>query len=275
MLVFLRNIALVLLIASSPVYSQATLALEELSIEGVKLVMNIGPVDELPAARRWRSVLFSNCDGEGFSRIAFRRKPAAQELFQDAPFAAQSCIYRALLIARFAGRRAKRWESNLVEVELPEDPLFQDLFRTYVPQPSPAPNIPKLPLARGQSECSASDLDIVIKRTNYQRQIAGLKSLQFNAILQAAARAQSIKTASSGVLSHDGWFETLQAFGYPGGYMAQNIASGIDAAITVVDLWLTSPDHKKNLLSSQAALAGVGCVIDPSGKKWWTENYGS
>jgi uncharacterized protein YkwD len=54
---------------------------------------------------------------------------------------------------------------------------------------------------------------------------------------------------------------------------AENIARGQQGPAAVMDAWLTSPGHRKNILNCSYRTMGLG-VVTGSGGPWWTQMFG-
>jgi len=252
-----------------------SLKIYSLSADSVGILYDAISVGALPA-RGVTLRLNGACDGEEFSQIALKKNPRRQELFFDAPIFSTQCRYQAFL--KFKNRRKRRISltSNLLQVDIPADPSLEFLVQlTQVNLNSNLINRPSdLKLGPNQTQCPSLERALVLEKTNYYRQKAGLAALSADGILELAANTQSVKMASLDLMTHQGWFDTLQALGYPGLYMAQNIASDVASPTLLVDFWMSSPEHRANILNPKGTKAGVGCVIDGSGRKWWTEDFG-
>ncbi|MCI7766607.1 MAG: CAP domain-containing protein [Oscillospiraceae bacterium] len=113
---------------------------------------------------------------------------------------------------------------------------------------------------------SASAVDEVIELINKERAAAGKSALKKNDELckNAQLRASEI----GGYFSHtrpDGT-DCFTAITVPYGYAGENIAKGQRNAEEVMDCWMNSSGHKKNILSSNYTSVGVG--YDPSTNSW-------
>ena len=119
-------------------------------------------------------------------------------------------------------------------------------------------------------ETSSSDasayVDEVIRLINEERAAAGKSALKKNDELcdNAQVRAEEI----SDYFSHtrpDGT-ECFTAITVPYGYAGENIAMGQRTPEEVMDCWMNSSGHKKNILSSNYTSVGVG--YDSSSNCW-------
>ena len=106
----------------------------------------------------------------------------------------------------------------------------------------------------------------VVDLINQERQSRGLAALSHNSSLRSAARRHSQDMACNDHFSHTGTdgstlASRLSAAGYSYSWAAENIAAGHNQGFspqTVVDLWMGSAGHKKNILSEKARHIGVG-----------------
>ncbi|MDY3791482.1 MAG: CAP domain-containing protein [Oscillospiraceae bacterium] len=120
---------------------------------------------------------------------------------------------------------------------------------------------------KGTSSSESDDyIDEVIRLINEERAAAGKSALKKNDELckNAQLRAGEI----SGYFSHtrpDGT-ECFTAITVPYGYAGENIAMGQRDPEEVMDCWMNSSGHKKNILSSNYTSVGVG--YDPSTNSW-------
>jgi uncharacterized protein YkwD len=76
---------------------------------------------------------------------------------------------------------------------------------------------------------------------------------------------------------HKSPFERMQAAGYTGTTMGENISEGQPTAKMVVDDWMQSEHHCDNIMSPAFTQLGVGYYYTPSGKykHYWVQNFGS
>ncbi len=121
------------------------------------------------------------------------------------------------------------------------------------------------------------------------------KPLTWNIELYASAYEHSFDLAESNTFDHKGsgthsditgsnngnasmFFERIEANGYTE-YIAlgENIAGGQSNIKEVMEAWLNSPDHCKNIMSDMFSEVGVAIVVkqDSDYKIYWTQNFGS
>ncbi|ROP32493.1 CAP domain-containing protein [Couchioplanes caeruleus] len=119
----------------------------------------------------------------------------------------------------------------------------------------------------------------VVSLSNQARVKAGCKALKVNAALLWAARGHSKYMATSGRFSHTGARNsTFAARARAAGYTAarsENIAWGYRSAREVVNGWLKSPGHRRNLLDCGARTFAVGVVYSTNGTPYYTQMFGS
>ena len=117
---------------------------------------------------------------------------------------------------------------------------------------------------------------------NGYRKGKGLKPLQLNAALTAAAKAHSRDLAKWDRISHFGsdgsnpW-DRVKRSGYNAKLAAENVGTGQVSFEEVLKGWKDSPGHNKNLLLGDAEHMGIALVHEPKSefKTFWTLVVGS
>jgi hypothetical protein len=117
----------------------------------------------------------------------------------------------------------------------------------------------------------------VQKLINDYRRSRGLKPIQLNARLTAAAFAHSRDLARHDTISHRGsdgsspWTRVNRA-GYPARFAAENVGVGQKSMAQLIAGWRRSPPHNANLLARKARQMGVAMVYRPGThyKTYWT-----
>jgi uncharacterized protein YkwD len=104
----------------------------------------------------------------------------------------------------------------------------------------------------------------VLVCVNIARAANGLPPLVANATLDAAAQTCAVRLAETRQFVHSG-----PTPGFP--YWGENIAYGFPGASAVVDAWLDSPGHRKNILNPAFTQMGIGYV--PAGN-FWCQQFG-
>ncbi|MGE7840343.1 CAP domain-containing protein [Lysinibacillus sp. NPDC093712] len=115
----------------------------------------------------------------------------------------------------------------------------------------------------------------VVKLTNAERTKAGLKALQTDDKLMAAAREKSQDMQSKKYFSHTSPtfgspFDRMKALGITYKSAGENIAQGQRTPQEVVQAWMDSPGHRANILNANYTHIGVGYV--KSGN-YWTQQF--
>ena len=111
----------------------------------------------------------------------------------------------------------------------------------------------------------------VIDLTNAQRKQNGLPALQADTQLSNVAQTKSDDMRKNGYFSHTSPtygspFDMMRDFGVSYRTAGENIAQGQRSAQEVVNAWMNSEGHRKNILSKDFTHIGVG--YDSSGHHW-------
>ncbi|GLZ53289.1 CAP domain-containing protein [Actinomycetospora sp. NBRC 106378] len=113
----------------------------------------------------------------------------------------------------------------------------------------------------------------VLALVNAERTKAGCGAVAGNAALNRAAADYAALMARTGTFSHTGpdgsdFADRVRAAGYddPGG---ENIAQGQTSADEVMDDWMNSPGHRRNILDCSFHTLGVGESDD-----YWVQEFG-
>lgn len=139
----------------------------------------------------------------------------------------------------------------------------------------PTPPKPEVSLPSGFKSCPRSEVQKVVELVNAQRAISSLAVITEIPSLALSSQRFSAKMAIASDMSHEGWFENIVDSGFNGSTAGQNIAySSQLSGILVMSMWMNSPGHKANILSQGFGFLGVGCVVDPAGIAWWTQDFG-
>ena len=123
--------------------------------------------------------------------------------------------------------------------------------------------------AASPADAASSTVELrnaVVKLTNSARATKGCKPLKQNSRLTNAAQGHANDMAAKNYFSHTSangrsWDQRIKKAGWkkPGG---ENIAYGFDAAGAVVNAWLNSPGHKRNIMDCQFKYIGIGFNAD-------------
>jgi uncharacterized protein YkwD len=117
----------------------------------------------------------------------------------------------------------------------------------------------------------------VLALVNQARSEAGCGPVSADAGLAGVARGHSTAMRDQGFFDHTDLaglspFDRADRAGVTNA-RAENIARGQDDAAAVMDAWLTSPGHRRNILDCSYRTMGLG-VATGSGGPWWTQMFG-
>jgi uncharacterized protein (TIGR03000 family) len=143
----------------------------------------------------------------------------------------------------------------------------------------------RVPVQAGQQRlvnlCGKSLSEItraVVTETNRERKLAGCEPLVFNSKLASAAQKHADNMAKKQVLNHtldnQDFMQRATAEGYLLAAGGENIAEGASSSSDVVGMWMRSPGHKKNMLSTDYSEIGVGTAWDTQGRRYDVQLFG-
>ena len=111
---------------------------------------------------------------------------------------------------------------------------------------------------------------------NLHRKSVGLKPLELSNIESSAAAQHSHNMASGKIpFGHAGFQKRIKMIAGQEGNItasAENIAYGIMSAKEVVNVWLQSPEHKKNI-EGDFTFTGIGVAKGKKGTIYYTEIF--
>jgi uncharacterized YkwD family protein len=115
----------------------------------------------------------------------------------------------------------------------------------------------------------------VVELTNQERSKYGLAALKADTTLSKVAREKSLDMSKNGYFSHTSPtygspFDMMKQFGISYQYAGENIAMGQRTPEEVVQAWMNSEGHRKNILNGNFNYIGVGYV--ESGN-YWTQMF--
>jgi uncharacterized protein YkwD len=103
----------------------------------------------------------------------------------------------------------------------------------------------------------------------------GCRPLKENRLLDKSAQGHANDMAKKHYFAHNSingtiWWKRIMKAGYkdPGG---ENIARGFSGATSVVQAWLHSPEHRRNIMDCQFRTIGVG--YNGNGG-YWVQDFG-
>lgn len=162
--------------------------------------------------------------------------------------------------------------SQQYQIELHEllqaNPQFENPNRI---QPGDRVNIPASPKMTAKER-------LVIKLVNDERTQRGLAPLKANPDVSGVAREKSRDMRDRNYFSHTSPtygspFEMLRQFGISFRSAGENIAAGQRTAKDVVQGWMNSPGHRKNILNSNYTQIGVGYAEGGRMRHYWTQMF--
>ncbi|MFD0804309.1 CAP domain-containing protein, partial [Streptomonospora algeriensis] len=114
----------------------------------------------------------------------------------------------------------------------------------------------------------------VVALANEERAEAGCGPLRTDPRLTAASKAHSRDMAERDYMAHEspegeGPAELAQVAGYDA-WSGENVAAGYTSAAEVMEGWMNSPGHRRNILDCDNTEVGVG----ETGSKW-AQNFGT
>jgi uncharacterized protein YkwD len=142
------------------------------------------------------------------------------------------------------------------------------------PAPRPAPR----PEAYGTSEALDTS-DQVLRAHNAKRAKAGLPPFFPNPLLESAALGHARDMADRRKMAHRGGdgsspFDRIGREGYRYRAAGENVAYGFDDVEAVMDGWMRSPGHRRNILGHYSEI-GVGRAIAKDGASYWCVTFGT
>ncbi|WP_078411006.1 CAP domain-containing protein [Priestia abyssalis] len=117
----------------------------------------------------------------------------------------------------------------------------------------------------------------VVELVNQERQKQGLQALQLDTKLSDVAREKSKDMMNKNYFSHTSPtygspFDMMKQFGIQYRTAGENIAKGQQTPEEVMNGWMNSNGHRKNILSPNFTHIGVG-YVEGSGSTYWTQMF--
>ncbi|MCA9606449.1 MAG: CAP domain-containing protein [Myxococcales bacterium] len=102
--------------------------------------------------------------------------------------------------------------------------------------------------------------------------------LTMDPLLRLAARLHSTNMGENGFFDHTdpegrGPGERVAEVGFRGSYVGENIARGQATPEEVVDAWMHSEGHCRNIMNPRYHFLGVGLAYSPADEPFWTQNF--
>ncbi len=119
----------------------------------------------------------------------------------------------------------------------------------------------------------------LVEAHNQARQMAGLDRLEPDPRLAAAAGLHARDMARRHRMSHRGAggstpFRRIEDQGYSFRRAGENVARGQDTIASVMDDWMNSPGHRRNILGPYSQI-GASCATDEDGTPYWCVTFGA
>lgn len=130
--------------------------------------------------------------------------------------------------------------------------------------------------AQNKTQTPAVSAADVLRLINEHRTGMGLEPLKMTEVISKAAEKHSHNMASKKIpFGHDGFDARMaglrKQIKNTDGW-AENVAYGAETAEAVVDMWLHSPGHKKNI-EGNYNLTGLGIVKGADGELYYTQIF--
>ncbi|MET9416634.1 sigma-70 family RNA polymerase sigma factor [Streptomyces klenkii] len=147
------------------------------------------------------------------------------------------------------------------------------------PSPEPKTEAPAKRAPKAANPGGGSLGQQVTALVNAERAKAGCSPLTENSTLDAAAQGHSDDMAARGFFNHTnpdgkGPGDRITAAGYQWSTYGENIAYGQQSPSSVMDSWMHSDGHRKNILNCSFKEIGVGVNNAPGGPRW-TQVFGA
>ncbi|MET9463790.1 CAP domain-containing protein [Streptomyces sp. NPDC006544] len=148
------------------------------------------------------------------------------------------------------------------------------------PQPAEPPAGPAAstgPAAPEASQAPTGAQAEVLALVNTERAAAGCPALTVNAKLTKAAQDHSADMAAHSNMSHTGSDgsdpgQRITRAGYEWRTYGENVAYGYSTPAKVMEGWMNSPGHKRNILDCSYKEIGIG-LAQPG--QYWTQDFGA
>ncbi len=138
-------------------------------------------------------------------------------------------------------------------------------------------SIPHGVLAQQTSQYYKDMASDILKYENEHRKVKGLPALRMNGIVTAAAEKHTRDMATKKLpFGHDGFNERMEKLYKqlkPVYAFAENVSYGPKTAKEVVEQWLGSEEHKKNIEGKDYNVCGIGIVKSSDSVLYFTQIF--
>jgi uncharacterized protein YkwD len=133
----------------------------------------------------------------------------------------------------------------------------------------------------GESGAYRASVSRIFDLINVERRRQGLRPLVYNEQLDRMAKIQAANMAHFQKMAHtlpDAQLPTLtdraRYVGYGYGEIAENVALGYPSAEAVVQGWMNSTGHRRNILNSGVVETGIAIVRSSAGGLYYCQVFG-
>ncbi|MGG1674830.1 CAP domain-containing protein [Neobacillus sp. NRS-1170] len=160
-------------------------------------------------------------------------------------------------------------------VHAPSNQTVQTQQSTQTPAPKPVQQQTTPPATTQTTSTLSAYEQKVVDLTNQERAKNGLPALKVDVTLSKMAHEKSRDMSANGYFSHTSPtygspFDMMKKYGISYHYAGENIAMGQRTPEEVVNAWMNSEGHRKNILSPNYNYIGVGYV---SQGNYWTQEF--
>ena len=152
-----------------------------------------------------------------------------------------------------------------------------------IAEPPPPPPPPTTAAPTPPAPTTAREAQQILDLVNRERTSRGLRPVRLQAQLNSAAQAHSADQARSSAIYHThprtgaGPGDRISATGYSFSTWGENVAAGQQTAAAVMQAWMNSPGHCRNILNPAFTELGVGHEYrddDPKRyRRYWTQKF--
>lgn len=170
--------------------------------------------------------------------------------------------------------KAKEEPKSEVKSEVKEEPKAEvapevEAKEEVAPAPAPAPAAPKV------SRTPAATWELEVARlTNLEREKAGLSILTYNTSLEAGANIRANEIIDNFSHTRPDGSRFFTAFGnlqYRN--IGENLGNGFRSPESIVNAWMNSEGHRKNILKPEYQEISVAITKDADGKYRWVQIF--
>jgi uncharacterized protein YkwD len=139
---------------------------------------------------------------------------------------------------------------------------------------------PAQAMACRQPDDAARMTDTTLAAINAKREQRGMAALTPDPRLTEAALAHACDSAARNRMSHEGsdgsdLGDRVKREGYRYRAIAENVAAGYRTPTSVVEGWMGSSGHRRNILTRNARDVGLGIATARDGTLHWVLNLGT